>query len=298
MSGTRHEGLLLLLSNCPALVRELLIGLGVALPPGDLSIESSSYSDLSPPTYSADLVLGAESAAERARVVVEIQTQIDPDKLYAWPRYAATEHARCRCPTWVLVICTDERVARWARQPIATFQPGTGFRPLVIGPADLPRITSLERALEAPELAALSAVLHRDDDDGTIAVAAIEAARTLDTERRCVYTDLICGSLNDIARAAVEAIMREREYEPLTEIGREMLAKGKLQGEAKGRTEGELTGELKGELKGMRAAIFTTCKAAGVAWSEERAQSVATMDAAALEALLATLVRDRAWPTH
>ena len=110
----------------------------------------------------------------------------------------------------VLVIATSERVARWARRPIATFQPGTAFVPLVIGPGDIPRVTRIEDALRVPELAVLSAVLHRDDDDGTVALAAIEAALTLDGERRRVYTDLVFGSANEVARAAVEAIMRDR----------------------------------------------------------------------------------------
>ena len=80
--------------------------------------------------------------------------------------------------------------------------------------------------------------------------------------------------------------MRDRGYEPLTEIGREMLAKGREEGTAAG------------EVRGLRAAVATTCRAAGVSWTDERAAVVATMSAADLEALLAALVRDRAWPSH
>jgi hypothetical protein len=38
------------------------------------------------------------------------------------------------------VIATDERVARWARRPIRTLHPGVTFAPLVLGPAQIPKI--------------------------------------------------------------------------------------------------------------------------------------------------------------
>lgn len=294
MPGPTHEGLRLLLSNRPELVRELLAVLGVALPDGQIVEVSSAYSDLSPATYSADLVVAIETPRARAGVVVEVQNGIDPEKPYAWPRYAATEHARRRCATWVLVIATNERVAAWARRPIETFQPGTAWAPLVLGPSQIPRITRREDALAAPELAVLSAVMHRDDDDGTVALAAMEAALTLDIARRGPYTDLVYGSANEIARAAVEAIMRDRGYEPLTQIGREMLAKGHAEGRQEGREEGTAAGEL----RGLRAAVATACRAVGVSWTDDRTAIVATMNLVELEELLAALVRDRAWPSH
>ena len=74
MPGNTHEGLRLLLSNRPGLVRELLAMAGVILPAGELVEESSTYADLSPRTYSADLVValdrGPEEAGDGASVVV------------------------------------------------------------------------------------------------------------------------------------------------------------------------------------------------------------------------------------
>ncbi len=131
-------------------------------------------------------------------------------------------------------------MARWARRPIETFQPGSGFAPVVIGPRDVPRVTDLATALADPELAVLSAVMHRDD--GLVAAPAIDAARRLDSERRLVYTDLIRGSLSALARAAVEAMMIPKNWEPLTPEIRDALHKGRAEGEAKGKAEGVLAG--------------------------------------------------------
>lgn len=259
----------------------LLAAKGVQLPPGALVEDANAFTDLSPPTYSADLVISVDRTPTGAEAcaIVEVQGSIDDDKRYAWPRYAATMHAQRRCPTWVVVIATNGAVAAWARQPVDTFQPGWGFVPIVIGPEDVPRIIDLAAARAAPELAVLSAVMHGRGDDGTqVAVAAIEAARLLDTERRRLYTDLAFGSLHKVARAVVEAIMRERGYEPLTEEIRESLHKGRAEG--------------------LRSAILAACRALDVPWTDDRERAVTDLDEAGLAALHEAIVRSRAWPSH
>lgn len=154
--------------------------------------------------------------------------------------------------------------------------------------SDLARIDSLPaRVSDSLPLAATERVARfiAKTTKG-LALAAREPALTLDSERRGPYTDLIYGSANEIAPAAVEGIMRDRGYEPLTQIGREMLAKGRAEGTAEG------------ELRGLRVAVATVCRAAGISWTDARAATVEKMNAVELEALLAALVRDRAWPTH
>ena len=64
--------------------------------------------------------------------------------------------ARLRVPVCVLVVTTDEAVARWAATPIVTGQPGPGFVPVVLGPAAVPTVVDDEAAARAPELALLS----------------------------------------------------------------------------------------------------------------------------------------------
>ena len=128
MPGPVHEGVRLLFQNRPELVRELLALVGVRLPDGALVEDANAFTDLSPPSYAADVVLsvGRTASAADGCAIVEVQHNIDDDKRYAWPRYAATVHAQRRCPTWVVVIATTSAVAVWARQRIETFQPGCG----------------------------------------------------------------------------------------------------------------------------------------------------------------------------
>ena len=286
MPGSVHEGIRLLFQNRPELARALVRSVGVAVPRGRLSEDANAFSDLSPPTYGADLVVRIGGKKSRACLIVEVQREIDQRKRFAWPRYCATAHATRRCPTWVVVVTTSRRVARWARRPVATFQPGVRFAPLVIGPDEIARITDVDAARACPELAVLSAVLHaRDRRAEQSAVAAIEAARGLDTETGRLYTDLVFGSLDGLARAIVEEIMKDRGYEPLTPIVRQALRKGLAQGEAKGLA------------KGLRAAVEQTCRALKISWTAPRAAAVRSMNADGLEALNAHLLRKRAWPS-
>jgi hypothetical protein len=88
----------------------------------------------------------------------------------------------------------------------------------------------------------------------------------------------------------VEGIMRDRNYVPLTEIGREMLHKGRVEGRAEGLSEGRS--------EGLRLAVASACEAAGLPWSDARAATIAQLDAPALEALLRAIVRGRSWPSH
>ena len=295
--GNVHEGVRLLFQKRPRLVGELLAARGIELPAGDPIEDANAFTDLSPPSYAADIVIrvGRTVGATEACAIVEVQDRIDDDKRYAWPRYAATVHAQRRCPTWVVVIATTRRVAEWARRPIESFQPGWGFRPIVVGPDEVPRITDVEAARACPELAVLSAMMHGRDDDGPrVAAAAIEAARSLDAERRHVYTDMAFSSLPKVARAALEAIMAERGYEPLTEEIRESLHRGR----AEGRDEGRVEGRAEGRAEALRATIVKLCRGFDVPWTEEHASAVAALDEAGLDALVDTIIATRGWPSH
>lgn len=59
----------------------------------------------------------------RLGLIVEVQLSVDADKKRTWPLYAAQYHAALGCTVYVVVITTTRRMARWAREPITTFQP-------------------------------------------------------------------------------------------------------------------------------------------------------------------------------
>ena len=78
------------------------------------------------------------------------------------------------------------------------------FVPIVLGPESLPRITDVEEAVEAPELAVLSALAHGNDPKGVeVVLAAVAASAGLDEERGKLYCDLVTAGLTESARRAL-----------------------------------------------------------------------------------------------
>ncbi len=197
-----HEAPLFLLRGRPTLIAELLAdALGIAIPPFvDSSAEDANFTQLTPTEFRADLVITLRRDDEPVMgIVIEVQLATDPKKRFTWPLYVAALHAKLRCPTALVVIAPDDAVARWAREPIATLQPGSAFTPLVIGRAQIPVITSSADAVRAPELAALSLLAHgavlSPERELAVAQAAHAAARSLehdlDPNKHALYTDIV-----------------------------------------------------------------------------------------------------------
>ena len=97
-------------------------------------VSESKLTEIVPTEYSADLVVTlGEPEAPDYGLIIEVQLGIDPLKKYSWPLYATALRARYHCPTSVLVVSPHEKVARWARRPIALGESeGSVFVPLVV----------------------------------------------------------------------------------------------------------------------------------------------------------------------
>jgi hypothetical protein len=116
------------------------------------------------------------------------------------------------------------------------------FRPLVIGPSNIPLIVDRDAARRSPELAVLSVGAHRDHPDVlTVADAALAAATELDEARARFYSELVCHWLPEAARAILEAKM-DIKHEFVSELSKRLQAIGRAEGEARGRAEGEARG--------------------------------------------------------
>jgi hypothetical protein len=247
MPSMVHEALLDLFRSRPTLAVELLRdALGLEVPAHSATrIEEASLTQASPAELRADLVLVLADEAPVFGIVVEVQLGRDPDKAFVWPLYAAALRARIRAPTCVLVITPNESVARWARQPIATGQPASGFQPVVVGPEEVPRIATVDQARAAPELAVLSARVHgRTEHGAEVFLAMIPALAELagrDAERAKLYLDIVWSALGAAARRLVEKEMETRKYEYQSDFARKYVAEGEAKGRAEGRAEALLT---------------------------------------------------------
>ncbi len=210
-------------------------------------VESSELGDVVPPEYRADLVLVLEGADGRPAlaIVIEVQLRGDPRKRFTWPVYVASLRARFECPVLLLVVAVDPDVAAFCAEPIALGPLGFVLRPTVLGPDAVPVVDDAREAADDPELAVLSALAHAHGPRARdVARAALAAAASLDEERAALYADLVLASLGDAARAALEELMLNGKYEPMSDFAKHHFARGRADGEARGRAEGEARGVL------------------------------------------------------
>lgn len=241
-----HESLVDLFRNQPRLAIELLrLALGLRVEATQVTLSSIDLTEAWPLELRADAIVLLLDDPTLGAIIVEVQLQPDAEKRLKWPLYAAIQRARTGKGVLVLVLTLDEATARWARQAIVLDPLGNTWRPLVIGPADLPVVLEPARALACPELAVLSTVLHGKGPHGeALGRVALEATLRLDEERQAQYADLILYSLHATARAALEAFMA-RPYEYKSDFARRYYGQGLAEGEAKGKVEGEVEGERK-----------------------------------------------------
>ena len=238
MPSTLHEILLeLFLADPAAAARRILAWLDLPAPPyRDVQVERTSLGELLPLDLRADGVLRLVGPQGRAALclVVEVQLKVDPDKGYSWPAYLTAARARYRCRAEVVVVAPDPAVAAWARRPVSLSYENS-FRPLVLGPEQIPLVTDAGAAAAAPEEALLSVLAHARGPSGAARetlLAAAQALPTLDDELGMVYWDLIQGALPGALRAWLEEQMQLEGYQWQSEWFLRHRAEGFAEGRA------------------------------------------------------------------
>ncbi|MEZ4385520.1 MAG: hypothetical protein R3A79_29610 [Nannocystaceae bacterium] len=234
MPRLTHEALVQLVRNAPAMIPRLLWP-DRQVDSASTHVTAAEFVDLNFAEYRADAVLlfGDDPKAPELAIVVEAQTAIDPRKRFSWPLYVAGPRARLGCPVVLVVLTLDHEVARWCAEPIDL---GEGFgtiRPQVVGPAAIPKVTDLDEARQAPELAVLSVAAHADEPGAEhIALAALAAAHGLDRDRGTFYPDFVLALLGSAAKSALEQLMATAGYEYQSDFARKYFAEGKAEGQA------------------------------------------------------------------
>jgi hypothetical protein len=260
MPSATHEALVELIRRRPTLTEELTRDLLDSPQPPLPHIQIGDTTLTDPPAPAerkADLVLllsDTPGGTPRRAVVVEVQLAIDPEKRWSWPSYVVAVHARHRCDVMLVVVTPRASVAGWARKPLLLGPPNGAIQPVVIGPASVPVIKDQAEALQAPELAVLSAIMHGKSKGGEdIAKAALAAASVLDDRAANLYTDIILLSLRASARAVIEELMGNGTYQYQSDFAKRYYGQGRAEGEALGRAEGEALGRAEGEALGRAA---------------------------------------------
>ncbi|WP_428264018.1 hypothetical protein [Haliangium sp.] len=179
--------------------------------------------------HRADLVRTKRDVHDRVRqvAVFEVQLRRDESKHASWPFYVSAARLRWRCPVTLVVVTLRRSVARWSRRPIRLDTAGSVLCPQVIGPDEIPVITSPRRAERCPELAVLSAAAHGRGPYGVeVARAALSCCFGLDRDRAALYSDFVIANLSEQAALAVRNLMLPDGWKPLSKIGRESYDKG------------------------------------------------------------------------
>jgi hypothetical protein len=203
---------------------------GTSLPAGaQVEPYITQFTDLNPPEYTADAAYLIKDGDEvKDAVIVEVQLSQSQDKRASWLQYVATAHRKLLRPVTVMVLAVTEEMARWCEEPHRYDRLGNSFRPLVIGPHVIPRVTDLEQARALPELAVLSVAAHGHEPNAEeIGIPALLACRSLDNHLAARYADCIYEWLNQGARRALEEHYKNMQgYEFQNEFFRRAAAEG------------------------------------------------------------------------
>jgi hypothetical protein len=235
MPSWDHEGIVELFRSDPQLAAELLQGLlGVELPAFvEARVESGSLTQLNPAELRADLVLSLNAdTGPVLAIILEVQRDEDPNKLFSWPAYVGTLRHRLRCEVCLLVVTQSERIANWAARLIR-LGPGGSLQPLVLRPSVVPVIDEAEEAQKAPELAVLSAMVHGGGNVETavkIALAALNAVHELDRDRFLLYFDLVRTALSEAGKKALR--MHPQGIQFFDESLQQSFDRGRVEGRA------------------------------------------------------------------
>jgi hypothetical protein len=241
MPSQLHELLLMLFRNRSKLLAETLYDSSTVMIP-----HYADLTDIQPAEYRADLVitLMAQDGSPVMSFIVEAQLAQDERKRFVWPAYAVNLRARLKCPVCVLVVTLDESVARWAAQPIELGGEST-FVPLVLGPAQIAKVTDVDEACALPELAVLSVMAHGQSPDiqtsVKIARAALHACACVEDDRGRLYRDIVYAWLSEEARQEVRTVDLSK-YELESDYAVGFLAEGVKRGRVEGRLEGRQEG--------------------------------------------------------
>ncbi len=273
--GFPHELLVDLFRQRPVLALELLRALGIQLEGTTVELGSIDLSQVVPTEYRTDALSVVRDGAGRAVAVliVEVQRSRAKEKCWTWPVYVATARAGYRCPAILIVVAPSRSVARWANRPIEVGHPGFVLRPVVIGYDRIPRICDETAAREAPELAVLSVLAHRDLETALAAEAGLAG---LPEDRQELYWDVIMSNLPALVRSALEARM-QKGYRYQSEFARRYYSKGREEGREEGRGDG------------LRRAIVALVGARLPGIRDELAPRLDGQSAARLEQLLLEL---------
>lgn len=167
-------------------------------------------------------------------MVVEIQSSSDPRKAFTWPVYLCATRARHECPTLLVVLATNDKIAAEAEASIDLGHPGFQLKPIVITREQIPLVNDVESARRLPRLAILSALTHHSLE---VAAAALDVLKRSTSDYVEVYKDLILSALSEAEQKILEELMSQ-PYEWKSVQAKKQIADIRAQSKQEGLMEG------------------------------------------------------------
>ncbi|WP_175408790.1 hypothetical protein [Streptomyces sp. TRM64462] len=199
MVSSPHEAMHRIFQEYPELFSRVSKVLGVPFSPlTSVTVLPTDLTESRPVERRVDTLLHLRNAADGGFLVaVEAQGKKDPGKPRTWAYYVSYLYEKYGLPPVLLVVCQDRATAEWAERP-THFGPANWatltLRPLVVGPHNMPVITSADEAQKDLAFATLSAITHASNP----AVSAILDA--LSTALRDEAEDLVNPVVEFIAQ--------------------------------------------------------------------------------------------------
>ncbi|QVQ53303.1 hypothetical protein J4H86_05915 [Spiractinospora alimapuensis] len=223
--------------------------------PTSVTVLNVDLTEFKPLVRFTDTALMCEWGDDKHIFIVESQTEQEGEKRAAWPYYVAYLHNKYNCPVTLVVLCSDQAVARWAKRPIViglSQHPSMVVTALAFGPKDIAPIADPDEASKHIQLAVFSTLIHRKDTP-TVSEqldALAEALATIDTKSATHLAHFTGAGLGPtMARQIWSDLMNAGTHQYQSDFTAQWEAKGEARGEARGEAKGRAKGEAQALLR-------------------------------------------------
>ncbi|MCD0448490.1 hypothetical protein LO762_04665 [Actinocorallia sp. API 0066] len=227
-----HEARTILIREHPDLVSHFCTALGLKTPHNcTLALGPEDANDFKPFELTRDrtITFTNHTGTVEFAVCFEVQLRKDPSREWAWPLYQARLRHDLRCPVAFLVLTPDPNVVHWCAEGFDLGHPDLIFRPLTIGPANIPTTLTLETAQKNLPLAALSAMTHGNKNRNLLKTVCTALDSLPDPDEAVRYHNLILGTLNSRSRTYVETLMQRENFSYSSPWTDSLRAEGKAE---------------------------------------------------------------------
>ncbi|MFI2072656.1 hypothetical protein [Streptomyces triculaminicus] len=273
MVTSHHEAAHRIFQDRPELLAPVFRILDVPLPEkASVEVLSADVTEIRPLERRVDSVLRIKPPDDSSGflLAIEAQGRRDPDKAVSWAYYLSFLKAKYACPALLLVVCHDTATADWAAGPFRLGPEGwtaLSVHPLVLGPANVPVITSPDRAARNLALTAFSAMTHaREQAAPAILEALASALASADPESNAYYSELLEIGLGNT---------------PAREIWRKLMPRTFFPGRGTLIEQTWLEAEAEGRLKQSAESVLRVLESRGIPVSpavHERIMTCTFMD--------------------